>query len=223
MREIELVWEGYGDSCLQLELYVWDRVAGQWCDGAGSCGQKHYVDAAAGNRDVRMHGSIHQGFERYVDAQGRLTLLIQAVAPVVATFHDYLAVIVTHGVDADSDGVADASDCSPVDASSWGAPGEVASLHAEPEAGSTRLSWSAPQVLGGSSVSYDLLALPEPDAFGLAECLASEAPAITALDPDDPAPGALRAYLVRARNGCGAGSVGTGTGGSPRDVPANCP
>jgi hypothetical protein len=223
MREIELVWEGYGDSCLQLELYLWDRVANQWCDGAGSCGEKHYVDAAAGNRDVRMRGTIRQDFGRYVDAQGRLTLLVRAVAGVQATFHDYVAVTVTHGVDADSDGVADAGDCSPVDPTSWSVPGEVESLHAEPEAAGTRLSWSEPPGLGGQSVSYDLLALPAPDAFTLADCVVSGAPGTSALDVDDPAPDALRAYLVRARSGCGPGSVGAGTGGAPRNVPASCP
>jgi hypothetical protein len=99
----------------------------------------------------------------------------------------------------------------------------VESLHAEPEAAGTRLSWSEPPGLGGQSVSYDLLALPAPDAFTLADCVVSGAPGTSALDVDDPAPDALRAYLVRARSGCGPGSVGAGTGGAPRNVPASCP
>ena len=33
--EIDIQWEGYGDDCLQMELYVWDDAIRQWCDGAG--------------------------------------------------------------------------------------------------------------------------------------------------------------------------------------------
>jgi len=222
MRELALVWEGYADSCLQVELYVWDRVAGEWCDGAGHCGQKRYLDNASGNGDVVMRGFIRQDIERYVDPAGRVTLLVYAAATAQETFHDYVAVTVTHVLDSDGDNVPDGQDCAPADGTSWALPGEVPSLHPSPDAGGTRLDWTPPADLGGQAVLYDVLASSTAEAFDLAACIAPGTGGTSATDLDVLAPDELRSYLVRATNGCGPGTLGADTGGTPRSEP-NCP
>jgi hypothetical protein len=95
MLEIQARWEGYGDQCLQMELYVWDRVAGNWGDGLGRAGENRYMANFAGNLDAVLVGSIRDGFDRYVDDQGRLTLLLYAERPNERSYHDYLSVTVT--------------------------------------------------------------------------------------------------------------------------------
>jgi len=94
--DLGLLWEGYGDACLQMELYVWDNVAGNWGDGRGASGENRYVANFAGNRDERLSGHIRGGFERYIDASGKLALLLYAERPNQESFHDYVSVTVTH-------------------------------------------------------------------------------------------------------------------------------
>lgn len=90
--DIELLWEGYADNCTQTELYVWDYVSGQWCDGAGNYGQNAYVDSFAGNRDGLLRGNIRTDFSRYLGSGGKMTFLLYADRAGDETFHDYFAV-----------------------------------------------------------------------------------------------------------------------------------
>ncbi len=94
--DIGVAWEGYGDDCLQMELYVWDGTLGDWGDGAGAVGQNHYLASAAGNRDAELVGHIRGDFSRYVDGAGKLTLLLYAERSGQESFHDTVAVTVAH-------------------------------------------------------------------------------------------------------------------------------
>jgi len=93
--DIGIVWEGFANRCTQVELYVWDHVAQQWGDGAGLLDQNRYLDNWAGNRDGYLNGHLRQAFSRYVDAAGKLTLLVYAERQYDPTYHDYIAVTVT--------------------------------------------------------------------------------------------------------------------------------
>ncbi len=94
--DLAVQWEGYGDQCLQTELYIWDNVAGNWGDGAGASGANNYMDAHAGNWDKKLGGHIARQPGRYIDAQGKVTLLIYAERNNQSTFHDYVSLTVTH-------------------------------------------------------------------------------------------------------------------------------
>ena len=61
--DIEVLWEGYAAGCNQMELYVWDHVSSQWCDGAGNCGANAFMDNLAVNRDDVMRGHIRTDFD----------------------------------------------------------------------------------------------------------------------------------------------------------------
>lgn len=93
--DIEIVWEGYGDRCTQVELYVWDYFKEQWGDGTGLYGQNRFMDNWAGNKDAVLSGNIRSDFERYIDASGQMTLLVYAERDKSRTFHDYMAVTVS--------------------------------------------------------------------------------------------------------------------------------
>lgn len=112
MLDIGLAWEGYGDACLQMELYVWDFVEQQWCDGAGACGENRFVDNQAANVDADLSGHIRSDFDRYIGPGGEMTLLLYAERSGQRSFHDYISVTVTTAVtgDLDVDGDIDATD-----------------------------------------------------------------------------------------------------------------
>lgn len=100
LLKIDVTWRGYADACTQVELYVWDNVANTWGDGQGLLGQNRFFDNWAGNRDGLLTGTIRTDFERYVDANGVMTLLVYAErgsfsGTVVRTRHDYLSAVVT--------------------------------------------------------------------------------------------------------------------------------
>ena len=122
-------------------------------------------------------------------------------------------------LDADGDGVPDASDCAPGDPSAWSVPGEATGLMMGGSEGATSLQWSAPASPGGSAVFYDLLRSAAAGDFTGATCVASglTIPAAT----DSGAPVRAFFYLVRAENACG-GNLGSRSDGSPR-VAGSCP
>jgi hypothetical protein len=79
------------------------------------------MDNAAANRDEILSGHIRSDFGSYLDAEGRLTLLLYTERPAVNSVHDYVAVTVTlvpcpSVPDGDGDGVGDVCDNCPVDA-----------------------------------------------------------------------------------------------------------
>ena len=93
--DISIVWEGYADSCTQVELYVWDYLEAQWGNGTGLFGQNRFMDNWAGNRDALLSGNIRSDFQRYIDTSGQMTLLVYAERNRSRTFHDYLSVTVS--------------------------------------------------------------------------------------------------------------------------------
>jgi uncharacterized repeat protein (TIGR01451 family) len=118
-------------------------------------------------------------------------------------------------LDADGDGVPDASDCAPGNASLWAVPGEASSLTLP---GVTLLQWSAPGSPGGLQALYDLLRSTTA-GFASSTCVASGITSTSSNDASIPAP--LLYYLVRSRNACG-GTLGTNSAGVPR-LAASCP
>ncbi len=95
LLDLEVLWEGYGDACLQMEMYVWDEVEQNWCDARGNFGANAYLANWAGNSDGQLTAHIRQDFERYVDASGRLALLLYAERSTQESFCDYVAVTTT--------------------------------------------------------------------------------------------------------------------------------
>lgn len=93
--DIHLRWEGYGDDCIQMELYVWDYVQNNWGDARGRFGENRYLDNFAGNRDADLVGRIDADFDRYLGPEGKLTLLVYGERPSQESFHDYVSVTVT--------------------------------------------------------------------------------------------------------------------------------
>ncbi|MCG8405209.1 MAG: agmatine deiminase family protein [Phycisphaerales bacterium] len=112
IQDISIIWEGYGDAALQMELYVWDDQQGNWGDGSGAVGENRYVDNFAGNRDEELTGQIRSDFDHYINANGILTILLYAERPSQESFHDYVAVTVTseHNGDVNNDGLSDFTD-----------------------------------------------------------------------------------------------------------------
>ena len=112
IRDIGILWEGYGDQCLQMELYVWDDVEGNWGDGTGLYGINRFMDNFAGNRDEELSGHIRSAFDRYIDGSGMLTVLLYAERSTQESFHDYVSVTVTSTVmgDLNDDGLVGVGD-----------------------------------------------------------------------------------------------------------------
>jgi agmatine deiminase len=110
--DVEFLWEGYGDACVQMEMYVWDDVQLDWCDGVNAFGENRYIDNFASNRDQTLGGHIRSDFDRFIDGDGRLTLLVYGERSSQEAFHDYVAVVVTHRLpgDTDGNGTVDVSD-----------------------------------------------------------------------------------------------------------------
>lgn len=93
--DIGIFWEGYADRCTQIELYVWDLVEQQWGDGAGLFDQNRYMDNWAGNVDGYLQGHLTSDFDRYIDGDGKLTVLLFGERGQDESFHDYMEVVVT--------------------------------------------------------------------------------------------------------------------------------
>ncbi len=119
--DIGIEWEGYGDNCIQMELYVWDYVEGNWGDGAGRFAENRYMDNFAGNRDAVLRGHIRNDFERYIDIDGMLTILLYGERSSQESFHDFVSVTVSYAILGylDDDGAVGAADLA-ILLGSWG-------------------------------------------------------------------------------------------------------
>lgn len=87
------------------------------------------------------------------------------------------------------------------------------------------LVWQRPADMGGSITPvYDVLRSDRPDDFLTAAVCIETADGTDAIatDTEPVAPGGLFYYLVRAKNDCGSGSLGEGSGGTARDA-IDCP
>lgn len=130
------------------------------------------------------------------------------------------------GADNDNDGVADC-DCDDNDASVWGRPSPTSDLTVNDTAGAT-LNWSPPTSPGADSVGYETLRVGAAEAFKyISTCVVDADPFdLSVSDGDDPAPGYVFHYLVRATNGCPGetsnGSLGQSSAGGDREAPS-CP
>jgi glucose/arabinose dehydrogenase len=126
--------------------------------------------------------------------------------------------------DADGDGVANACDCAPADATIWSTTVEVPRLRLSGEV-ATSLGWDAQRAATGSGVTYDVVtgSISSLHAGGPAAAPCTLGAALTEPKLDDPralpAPGDGYFYLVRAGNGCGAGTFGDASiQPDPRDL-----
>ena len=120
--------------------------------------------------------------------------------------------------DGDGDGVRDADDCAPANASAWQPPGSLGDLLLD-GALTTRLSWSAPETPGAHAPTFDVLRSADPADFTAATCVESGGSDHIALDATTPV--ALLSFLVRVRNACG-GNAGSHSDGTPR-LAVGCP
>jgi len=124
--------------------------------------------------------------------------------------------------DGDSDGVPNALDCAPADATLKHAATEAQNLDAIDLGGSTSISWDSQDALNGTGTVYDVVT----GLIGDLRMTATYAAAVCAVNNDadtpfvdlNPAPagGAVRYWLVRAANGC---NVGPGTYGNSSVMP----
>jgi hypothetical protein len=119
------------------------------------------------------------------------------------------------GPDEDADGSCDTGDCS-TSSTAWSEPGPVEGL----SVGRIGLSWQPPFLPGGTSLTYDTLRSPAPSDFlgVVATCLETGDDDTSAVDQVKPPAGGLFSYLVRPSNACGAGSLGTDSGGVEREA-----
>jgi agmatine/peptidylarginine deiminase len=110
--DLGILWEGYGDDCIQMEMYVWDEDRGDWGDGSGMWGENRFMDNFAGNRDAELTGHIQEEFWKYLDPDGLLTILLYGERYGDRSFHDYMSVTVTYRIpeDLDGDGVVGIND-----------------------------------------------------------------------------------------------------------------
>ncbi len=124
--------------------------------------------------------------------------------------------------DGDDDGMLDACDCAPGDPSAFRVPWEVQRFRLDRD--KTTLRWSSAVPDAGDGTRHDVLRGDVADlsahGVGGGTCLARDLDGDSLEDPDVPAPGSARWYLVRGRNACGPGSLGPDSAGSPRESSA---
>jgi agmatine deiminase len=212
--DLKLLWEGYGEFCQQMELYIWDYVSGDWCNGRGQCGERRYVDNETGNQDIELSGHVRSDFSRYINETGQLTVLVYEERYRRISFHDYISVTVTYDTcsgppDLDGDMVGDSCDCAPGDGTVFATPAEIQNLIV---ADTTTLGWDSDTVNSGSGTLYAVL------RGNLAELPVGSGAAETCLDAGmtdqslsgllDPPSGSGFYYVVRGVNSCDAGVYG---------------
>jgi uncharacterized repeat protein (TIGR01451 family) len=134
------------------------------------------------------------------------------------------ATLVGRAGDRDGDGVADGSDCAPLDPGAFAVPVEVSGLRFE--ADRETLAWDSGAPGAGPGTVHDLMRgdLAElPVGSGAEEtCVAARLPGGSQADASIPLGGTGFWYLARGRNACGMGTYGSRTGG-PERASAACP
>jgi hypothetical protein len=126
-------------------------------------------------------------------------------------------------LDSDGDGPGNACDCAPFSSASVTIPGEVSGLTFESDG--VTLNWISVAPTAGAGTVHDLvrgnLGQFPVGSGGVEMCLVTGISGGTATDTEVPAVGSGFWYLVRGRNGCGAGGYGFATGPTPRST-ASC-
>jgi agmatine deiminase len=92
---IDVYWEGYANRCTQMELYIWDVIEEQWCNGIDLYGQNRYMDNWAGNQDGYLETQITDDIHRFIDDDSKITLLAYAKRSQDTSFHDYVSVTIS--------------------------------------------------------------------------------------------------------------------------------
>lgn len=95
IRDIGIRFEGYGDNCHQLEMYIWNETAGNWSDGLGGLNQNSYAANFAGNRDGILETHLRADIAHYIDAGGMLSVLIYGERSGQEAFIDSMSLSVT--------------------------------------------------------------------------------------------------------------------------------
>ncbi|HET9299902.1 MAG TPA: hypothetical protein VFO11_08140, partial [Candidatus Polarisedimenticolaceae bacterium] len=125
--------------------------------------------------------------------------------------------------DDDNDGVADGSDCAPLEAGSFALPREVSGVTFA--ADKVTLKWSSAAPGAGTATVHDVLRgnLHDlPVGTGASQvCLVSGQTGTSTTDLVRPSAGQGAWYLVRGRNGCGSGTYGAASSGTR--VSSTCP
>jgi agmatine/peptidylarginine deiminase len=121
--DIGVLWEGYSDQCSMMEMYIWDYTDEQWCDADGNYNQNRFMDNWAGNRDGYLEKHVRSELDRYINAEGQMTVLLYSergpdgsYVTYNPTFHDYFSITVSDILpqylcgDADASGSVNVSD-----------------------------------------------------------------------------------------------------------------
>ena len=193
--------------------WAWDVDGQPGVDGTQRNDSHVYTEAGA--YTVSLTASNLAG----ADTQTKQHFVCVAAADDLADA-DGDGIVDTCDPDDDNDGVADALDCAPLDATHSAPPGEVGTtmiLGPSREA----ITWAAvPQ-----ATSYNVYR-GEVAALGLTynhTCLGASVGAPAALDTETPASGSWFYYLASAANSCGESSLGFDSAGLPRPNTAPCP
>ncbi len=96
IEDIEILWEGFADSCTQIELYIWDYIEEQWGDGSGLYNQNRYMDCWAGNIDGYLKKNIRSHFSHYINSNGQMTFLLFTERVSYRSFHDFIELKITY-------------------------------------------------------------------------------------------------------------------------------
>ena len=125
--------------------------------------------------------------------------------------------------DDDNDGVADATDCAPLNASASSPPIEAGGVEVS-KVGGTTVSWASDAAITHDVASGTIADLRTDGNVGAASCEQDDQGGTSWIDPrPDPASGQGYYYLIRGQNVCGNGTYGAATGGAERTPAAACP
>ena len=122
--------------------------------------------------------------------------------------------------DDDNDGVMDAADCAPLLYSVASTPGEALNLVVSGSPSSSLLIWTP--VAQANVFNVYRGQVPISGWAYQSACLMSEAASLQLSESQSPPRGSFYYYLQAAKNVCGEGTLGTGTGGIVRPIAVAC-